>query len=155
MTVSKTALRSILFWILQKYRLVMFEKKYVALITGQHWSLRPWGNTSQHLPALVRSKISICQSIWPGWIVVFRVLDLVFWKATESVYNESHTAQALCSGTLEWSDPGETPRNTAVTAKVSWEAVTIYCTDRLSGLSMPVGANLHALGCVYVCVCYI
>lgn len=41
------------------------KRKYAALITGQCCSLWPWGNTSQHLPALVRWKISIC---WRGWL---------------------------------------------------------------------------------------
>lgn len=51
-----------------RYLLVIFaqEKEYGALITRQHWSLKPYGNTSQHLPALVRWKISICWSNWLG-----------------------------------------------------------------------------------------
>lgn len=86
--------------------------------------------------------------------MVFRVLDLVFWKTPESVHNERRTAQALCCGTLERSDPGKTPRNTAGATKVSGEAVTVYCTDRLAGLSMPAGADLHVHVCVCVCATF-
>lgn len=136
----------------ERYLHVIFaqEEEYVALITGQHWSSGPWGNTSQHLPALVRWKISICWSSLTGWIVVFRVLDAGFWKAPEPDYNESHTAPSLYRGTSEWADPGRTQRNAAVQTRPAGGLWPF--TDSHAGSSRAVGAYLHM--CVCVCLKY-
>lgn len=127
------------------------EEKYGALITGQHWCSGPWGNTSHHLPALARWKISICWSNWPGWIVVFRVLDVGSWKAPEPVYNESHTPPSLLwhLGVIR---PRQDAEERSCTGKTSRGALTIYrqpCwIQRDSG-------GLFACVCVYVCVLHI
>lgn len=137
-------------WTAERYLQVIFaqEEKCGALITGQHWSSGPWGNTSQHLPALVRWKISICWSSWPGWIVVFRVLDVGFWKAPDLVHNGSYTVPSLSYGTLEWSDPDRTQRNAAVQARPAGGLWPF--TDSHAGSSRPVGAYLHVCVCMYV-----
>lgn len=74
-------------WTVARYRCIIFaqEEKYAALITA-------WGNTSQHLPALARWKISTCWGSWLRWIVVFRVLDTGgSGRPPEPAYNENHT----------------------------------------------------------------
>lgn len=142
-------------WTAARYLHVIFaqEEKYAALITAQ--SSKPWGNTSQHLAALARWKISTCWGSWLRWIVVFRVLDTGgSGRPPEPAYNENHTGAVSLPQHLWVSRPRRDAKERSCTPNASGVVVGVGegpwpFTNISAESNRAVGTDLHVCVCVF------